>query len=316
MFNIFKRYRDLKRNGVLGINARNYDYILKYNDRRYFPLVDNKLKTKEVALNNGINTTKVIGVINYCHEIKNLLNIVRGYREFVIKPTQGSGGKGILVIKSFTDDNFITASNVSLTLKDVSEHCFNILSGLYSLGGQNDSIIIEEMIQFTDAFKNYSFQGVPDSRIIVYKGIPVMAMMRLSTSISNGKANLHQGAIGVGIDLKNGHASHAVMKDKPIEKHPDTGADLSSLVIPQWQDHLKIAYESCRITHLNYIGADIVLDKYRGALLLELNARPGLAIQIANKIGLRKRLELVDKYFDKAPELTPEQKYIFICENF
>lgn len=316
MINLFKIYKNLKKNGVLGINSRNYDYILKLNDRKYFPLVDDKLQTKTIALDNGINTTKVIGVIRFGYEVKNILNLVKNYKEFVIKPAQGSGGKGILVIKSFDNNNFTTASNSVITLKEVTEHCFNILSGLYSLGGKNDIIIIEEMIQFTDIFKEYSFQGVPDARIIVYKGMPVMAMMRLSTSTSNGKANLHQGAIGVGIDLKTGKATYAVMKDRPTEKHPDTGADLFNLVIPQWKDHLEIAYKSCEITHLNYVGADIVLDKFSGALLLELNARPGLAIQIANRIGLRSRLEIVDRNYDKISKMNNNDKFNFILENF
>jgi len=316
MINLFKVYRNLRRDGILGINARNYDYILKLNDRKYYPLVDNKLLTKKIAIENGINTTKVIGVIRFGYEIKNILNIVRNYREFVIKPAQGSAGKGIIVIKDFNDEKFITASNSIMTLQEISEHCFNILSGLYSLGGKNDIIIIEEMIQFTDAFKEYSFHGVPDARIIVYKGMPVMAMMRLSTSISNGKANLHQGAVGVGIDLKNGQATYAVMNGKQIEIHPDTGANLFGLSIPKWTEHLKIAYKSCQITHLNYVGADIVLDKIRGALLLELNARPGLAIQIANRTGLKARLDIVDQNSEKIAKMDDNDKFKFICEQF
>ena len=316
MINLIKIYKKLKNKGILGINDRNYSYILSQNNRKYFPLVDDKLQTKTLALNNGINTTKVIGVINFGYEIKNILNIVSGYKEFVIKPAQGSGGKGIIVIKNFDGQNFVTASNNVLTLKEISEHCFNILSGLYSLGGKNDFIIIEEMIKFTDVFKEYSYQGVPDARIIVYKGMPVLAMMRLSTSISNGKANLHQGAIGVGIDLKTGKALKAVMKNKPIAIHPDTGADLSKLTIPNWYEHLAIAYKVCSMTNLNYVGSDIVLDKYRGALLLELNARPGLAIQIANDIGLKHRLNVVDKYEKSIITMGDREKFEFICDNF
>ncbi len=316
MINLFKTYKELKKNGILGINARNHNYVLSQNNRKYFPLVDNKLETKKIALSNGINTTKVIGVINFSYEVKNLLNIVKDYKEFVIKPAQGSGGKGIVVIKSFNNNTFTTASNHVLTLKEINEHCFNILSGLYSLGGKNDVIIIEEMIQFTDIFKEYSYQGVPDARIIIYKGMPVLSMMRLSTSMSNGKANLHQGAVGVGIDLKNGKASYAVMKGKPISIHPDTKADLSKLIIPNWEEHLAIAYKACEITNLNYVGVDIVLDKTRGALLLEINARPGLAIQIANRIGLKHRLDTVDNNINLISKMSNEEKFNFICEHF
>lgn len=316
MINLFKRYRDLKNNGVLGINARNYEYVLGENDRKYFPLVDDKLQTKTIALENGINTTKVIAVIKYPYQIKYLPKIVKKYSEFVIKPAQGSGGKGIVVIKEHTNENFMTVSGVNIPRKELYDHCFNILGGLYSLGGKNDCIIIEEMIQFTDAFRDYSYHGVPDARIIAYRGMPIMAMMRLSTSTSNGKANLHQGAVGVGINLSNGKATHAVMKGKPIINHPDTNANLSNLQIPEWDKHLAIAYRCCEITSLNYVGADIVLDKNKGALLLELNARPGLAIQIANRVGLETRLDIVKKYEDDILKMDDAKKYQFICENF
>jgi hypothetical protein len=48
-------------------------------------------------------------------------------------------------------------------------------------------------------------------------------------------------------------------------------------------------------TGLGYIGADVVLDARRGPMVLELNARPGLAIQLANRAGLMPRLDTVDE---------------------
>ena len=117
-------------------------------------------------------------------------------------------------------------------------------------------------------------------------------------------------------DLKNGKASYAVMKGKPISIHPDTKADLSKLIIPNWEEHLAIAYKACEITNLNYVGVDIVLDKTRGALLLEINARPGLAIQIANRIGLKHRLDIVDNNIKLMSKMSNEEKFNFICEHF
>lgn len=316
MLKIFEIAKEMKKAGILGMNARNYKYTLKQNNRKYFPLVDNKLETKKIALENGISTTNAIGSISHSYEVKNLFSIIEGHKEFVIKPAQGSGGKGILVFKDFDGENFTTVSNKVLSKKEVMEHCYNILGGLYSLGGKNDIIIIEEMIQFSDFFKQYSYKGVPDVRIIIYKGVPVMAMLRLSTSKSNGKANLHQGAIGVGIDVKNGKATYAVMKNQPVYEHPDTKADLSKIEVPYWNDHLEIVYKICEITHLNYVGTDIVLDKNKGALLLEINARPGLAIQIANRVGLESRLKIVDEHEKELKNMTNEEKYKFICKYF
>lgn len=43
------------------------------------------------------------------------------------------------------------------------------------------------IIHFDNVFDGYSFEGVPDTRVIIFKGFPVMSMMRLSTAASDGK---------------------------------------------------------------------------------------------------------------------------------
>ena len=161
-------------------------------------------------------------------------------------------------------------------------------------------------------FKDYSFEGVPDIRIIVYRGYPVMAMMRCPTRESDGKANLHQGAVGVGLNLRDGTALSAVIHDRPVTEHPDTHHDFAHLKVPNWEAVLTMASSCYEMTGLGYLGADIVFDKNAGALLLELNARPGLAIQIANGRGLRDRLNAVDA--QKQPR-SPEARVRFSMEN-
>lgn len=295
----FKKFvwpRELKKAGVLNMNARNYRVIGALNKRRLYPLVDNKVKTKELAATVDIQTPKLIGVIQAQYEVKTLLSMVKGYKSFVIKPAHGSGGKGVLVIKKYTQNYFQTASNKVLKYTEVYQHISNILSGLYSLGGRYDDAVIEEMVSFSDIFKKYSFQGVPDVRVIVYKGYPAMAMMRLATKESGGRANLHQGAVGVGIDIQTGRAIAAVQHNKPIQYHPDTKADLMTLEVPDWRTHLLIAAKGYDMTGLGYLGADIVMDKNKGPLVLELNARPGLSIQIANQNGLAHVLDEIDGY--------------------
>lgn len=299
MFNLFKAFvlpQRLKQIGVLNMNARNFSVIGQYNSRRLYPLVDDKVKTKELASSVGIRTPKLIGIIRAQYEVKNILKIVKGWKGFVIKPAHGSGGKGVLVIKKYTKNYFRTASNHVLTFSDLYQHISNVLSGLYSLGGQYDEALIEEMVSFSDIFQDYSFQGIPDVRVIVYQGYPAMAMMRLATKESGGRANLHQGAVGVGIDIKTGRAIAAVQHNKPVSHHPDTGADLMTLKVPDWREHLEIAAKGFDMTGLGYLGADIVMDKNLGPMMLELNARPGLAIQIANQKGLVPILEEIDQY--------------------
>ena len=313
MFDFFHIAKKLKKLGVLGMNARNYGVISKMNKRRLYPLVDDKVQTKELAVKVGINTTAKIGLIEYQHEVKNFRSMLSGWKEFVIKPAHGSGGKGVLVIKNWSEDCFETASGKKLTYNQVYQHISNILSGLYSLGGQYDVALIEEMVHFSNIFEKFSYQGVPDVRIIVYKGYPVMAMTRLATKESGGRANLHQGAVGVGLDVRTGKTLSAVQHNQPIFKHPDTKAELKKLSVPLWREHLLIAAKAYEMTGLGYLGADIVLDENKGPMMLELNARPGLAIQIANSLGLKKAIKNAEKYYPK--NLSPEERVDFILNR-
>ena len=313
MFKWFTINEKLNNLGIMGMNARNFKVISKLNKRRLYPLVDDKVKTKELALKAGINTTQKIGIIEYQHEVKNFSNIVKSSPEFVIKPAHGSGGKGVLVIKKWEENRFITASEKVLSYMDVHQHISNILSGLYSLGGRYDVALIEEMVHFSDIFQKFSYQGVPDVRMIVYKGYPVMAMTRLATLESSGRANLHQGAVGVGLDVRTGQTLTAVQHNKPIFIHPDTKANLKELKVPFWREHLLIAAKAYEMTGLGYLGADIVLDKDNGPMMLELNARPGLAIQIANSLGLKKAIKNAEKNYPS--DLSAEERVDFILSQ-
>ena len=313
MFNWVKTVKALKENGVLGMNDRNYSVIAKYNDRSLYTLVDDKVKTKRLANDIHINTPKMIGIIEHQYEVKNLLKIVEGYSTFVIKPAHGSGGKGVLVIKEYNGEKFYSASGEELTFNDIYQHVSNTLSGLFSLGGRYDVALIEETVNFSDVFKNFSYHGIPDVRVIVYKGYPAMVMMRLATKESDGKANLHQGGVGVGLDVKTGQTLRAVLHNKPVTIHPDTGANLMDLKVPFWREHLLIGALAYDMTGLGYLGADIVLDKNRGPMMLEINARPGLAIQIANGRGLKTRLQEIDETYPTG--LTAEERVDFVLNN-
>ena len=313
MFEWLLNGKKLHDNGVLGMNDRNYSVIAQHNKRSLYTLVDDKVKTKKLANSININTPKMIGIIEHQYEVKNLLDMVRGYDTFVIKPAHGSGGKGVLVIKKHDGQNFYSASGNVLSFKDIYQHVSNTLSGLFSLGGQYDVALIEEAVNFSDVFKDFSYHGVPDVRVIVYKGYPAMVMMRLKTKESGGRANLHQGAVGVGLDVSTGVPLKAVMHNKPIAQHPDTKANLMDLRVPFWKEHLIIGALAYDMTGLGYLGADIVLDKNRGPMMLEVNARPGLAIQIANGRGLKTVLQKIDETYPSG--LSAEERVDFVLNR-
>ncbi|PMR70651.1 alpha-L-glutamate ligase-like protein [Halomonas heilongjiangensis] len=303
----------LRAKGIIGMNRRNIRYIGRYNDRRLYPLVDDKLKTKLLAQEYGITTPALIGTVTTQFGVKHLRGMLEGHHGFVIKPAKGSGGKGILVIEQSAGDVYIKPSGAQIRLEDIERHVSNILSGLYSLGGSPDVAVVEALINFDERLSEYTYEGVPDIRVIVFKGYPVMAMMRLSTADSDGKANLHQGAVGVGLDITSGTAIRGVQFDRTRHDHPDTGHELISLRIPDWRTLLLLAAGCYEMTGLGYLGTDMVLDRDRGPMLLELNARPGLAIQMANGEGLRPRLDLIERQPEGG---SPEQRVAFAQQHF
>ena len=284
----------LRESGILGMNQRNADYIMRYNPRRLYPLVDDKLKTKRLAIEHQIAVPKLYGVVETQHNAQSMEKLLEGLDEFVIKPAHGSGGNGILVVDGRIGKNYHKPSGELLTEAHIKHHTSNILSGMYSLGGIPDKAIIEYRVQFDPIFEHITFQGVPDLRVIVFQGVPVTAMMRLPTRESDGKANLHQGAVRIGIDLTTGVSHGGVYHDRLITHHPDTGYLTQELQIPHWQDILRLSIRCAATVGLGYLGVDIVMDRDLGPLMLELNARPGLNVQLANQAGLLNKLTYLE----------------------
>jgi len=291
---VIRRIRMLRKAGLLGLNCRNGHYILQYNDRRFYPLVDDKILCKKRLQEQGLPVPKLIGVMLQMHQISEIAEILGDYTEFVIKPAHGSGGDGILVVTGRQGGYFIDNDGKMVEQETLAHHLTNVIGGLYSLGGQTDAAMIETLVHFDPTFSRLTYHGVPDIRVIVYKGYPVMAMSRLPTRLSHGKANLHQGAIGVGIDLGSGVTVGGVSGNKAVFEHSDTGAPIAGFRIPGWDKILNMSACCYEAVELGYLGVDIVLDRDLGPLILELNARPGLNIQLANRRGLRHRLSAVD----------------------
>jgi alpha-L-glutamate ligase-like protein len=286
----------LREMGIIGMNQRNADFIMPYNQRRFYPLVDNKIITKQRAINSHIPVPALYGHIELEHQTAHLASLLQPHNEFVIKPANGSGGNGIMVIAGKTASGHFRKSNDSLVhLDEIKHHISNILSGMYSLGGDTDSAIIEYRVKFDPCFEDVCYKGVPDIRLIVFRGIPLFGMIRLPTRQSDGRANLHQGAVGAGIDFSTGVTNYGVMHSKPISIHPDSGCPISGIQIPQWDKILEMAATCYDLAPLGYLGVDLVLDRELGPMMLELNARPGLAIQIANNQGLEPILKYAQR---------------------
>lgn len=297
-------------NSVLGLNERNLDYVKKYNSKDAIKLADNKILTKKILNENGITTPKLISTIRDVEKLDNF-KFVKLPGSMVVKPRRGFGGEGIIVFFSKDKNgNWLKADKTRYSAVDLRNHIGAILEGSYSLGGNKDTAFFEERVSVHPYFKKYSYKSVPDIRIVVFNKVPIMAMLRLGTSQSDGKANLHSGAVGVGIDIARGITTYGIQYDRLIDYHPDFDTPLRGLKIPYWQKILNLAVSVQKIINLGYIGIDIVIDRISGPLIMEVNARPGLGIQIANNDGLKLRLNRV-----KGLKIKKEKRGIQVGKN-
>lgn len=293
MAGFFANPSDLRAAGILGINRRNLAYILDSNERRLYPRVDNKLITKQICKKNGIPAPETYGVVRSHGDVKRFDEIVRERKDFVIKPARGAAGRGVLVIGEHVGDLFVTPSGRRVPHPEMRYHLSAVVSGLYSLGGRTDEAIVEQRVVTHPVLQSVAVGGTPDVRVILYRSVPVMAMVRLPTEASNGRANLHQGAIAAAVDMSTGRTYGGVSKGRMVATHPDTGVSIVDLQLPEWGRLLDGSMRLADALGLGYLGVDYVIDADAGPLVLEANARPGLAIQVAHRRGLRPALERV-----------------------
>jgi alpha-L-glutamate ligase-like protein len=294
MFWLLSAYRRLKQRGVLGMNERNATCILDHNPRERFPVVDDKLRMHVLCKRIGVPTPEIYAEIGYHSMIRRLPELLGGRDEFVVKPNRGSAGRGVWVLAGRSGENHVRHNGQVLGVDELRQHLSDILSGMYSLGGYPDKAIIQQRVRLHPAFEPIAYKGVPDVRVVIYRNEPAMAMLRLPTKASAGRANLHQGGIGAGIELRSGITHHAVQHNHFVLGHPDTGVPVIGMRVPRWREVLDMSRRVAEAVGLGYIGVDIVIDAEAGPMLLEANARPGLAIQIANARGLSPRLAEID----------------------
>lgn len=280
---------------ILGKNARSQLFSYPYNSQLGRKVATSKLLGKQVMKEAGIPVPKTLAQFTKPEKIMKF-DWNKLPDSFALKPNKGLGGEGIVVAKKRTPsgDGWITASREKITPADLKLHALDILEGAYSLKNVPDTAFVEEYIGRHNAFKKIAFRGFPDIRVIVFNKVPVMAMMRIPTKESGGRANLHQGAIGVGIDIATGITTHAFWHNKYIQTKPDSAKKLNGIKIPQWTKLLTIAASCGDAVGLDFYGADMVLHPDEGPVVLELNYQPGLSIQYANKAGLRRRMERVE----------------------
>ena len=276
---------------VLTINNRNLGFIYPHNHRRDFPIANNKLLCKKALSAVGIAVPYTHFIYSYFYDLKNLHHDLSTLTDFVIKPANGSGGNGIIVIVKRTNGGWLSAGGSFYGVEEIKKHVSDIIFGVFSHDMQ-DTAVIEQRIVQHERMNQICDLGLADVRIILFKHQPAMAMSRIPTSESDGKANLHQGAIGLGINIESGKTQHAIKAGVAITQHPDTQQALLDISIPYWQEAMAMAVKTAKSVPLKYLGVDIAISD-KGPVMIEINARPGIEIQNANNTPMRNLLDQI-----------------------
>ena len=284
----------MKTSSILGLNARTQLFAYKYNTKRGKNIADSKIQTARVLQKAGVPHPEIFKKFKDPQDVfKFDWNSLPD--KFALKPSRGMGGEGIIVVKKrLKDGGWLTTQKERIKIDDLKLHVLDTLEGAYSMGNVPDVAFVQEYVGRAEAFRRWAYRGTPDIRIIVFNKVPVMAMLRLPTKESGGRANLHQGAIGVGVDIATGITTKAIWHGTQIVFKPGTERKLGGIKIPNWTTVLETAVATQIASGLGYAGVDIVLHPEKGPMVLELNAQPGLQIQLANMEGLKRRLDRID----------------------
>jgi alpha-L-glutamate ligase-like protein/uncharacterized protein (TIGR02421 family) len=278
--------------GILGLNARNLLYIKPFNPRKAVAFADDKLKTKAYLAARGVPVAKIYARIENRDQLRSF-DFKSLPDECVLKPNYGFGGEGIIILKGRNKKGeFLDQGKTAISEEKMREHIEDILDGKFSVNGREDTAFFEKILVTDRCFAPFHPAGLPDIRIVVFNLVPVMAMLRVPTVESGGKANVHQGGIGIGIDLSKGVTTYATQYNRVIHSLPHGGSP-AGIVIPNWEEILLVAARIQYITNIGYLAVDLTIDADMGPALLEVNARAGLMVQVANLAPLRARLERV-----------------------
>lgn len=277
---------------ILGLNLRNA-IIARNNSRPTIRLVNDKYATKVALAEHHVPVPGTISLIRSRYELGEFdWNCLP--ESWALKPNRGRRGEGIMLADAWDGNGWRTASGSPLRRDAIRFQVERILDGEHSLEGlERDVAMFEPLIRPNHLLGAIVPEGLPDVRVICFGQEPLMAMTRLPTTASGGKANLHQGAIGAAIDMETGAVFRAMLGEDEVTHHPDTGFRLLGLQIPHWGEIVAAATRCGPALGLGYCGADIVLDRERGPLVIECNAYPGLQIQAINATGLKARLDAV-----------------------
>lgn len=262
------------------------EYVtIKHQDKFYEIVSPAKYKTFFTIKPNFLNNFK--DYINRSFfaggTIEELKAFLDKNEEFMVKPYDGLGGKG--VYKEYRKN-----------IKNVNDF-YNYLN--------ENHLFIEEYVKQNKEVNRLCKESVNTIRIMTFsyngKSEIVYAAMRIGNGINNVD-NFHQGGMGCKIDLEKGVLiGDAIDKDlNHYEVHPKSKVKFDGFVLPNWEKAKKLVLDASLVNNnIHMVGWDVALTD-EGATLIEGNRRPGFdLIQVLSKRGrkdiMRHCLDIINK---------------------
>ena len=262
------------------------EYVtIKHQDKFYEIVSPAKYKTFFTIKPNFLNNFK--DYINRSFfaggTIEELKAFLDKNEEFMVKPYDGLGGKG--VYKEYRKN-----------IKNVNDF-YNYLN--------ENHLFIEEYVKQNKEVNRLCEESVNTIRIMTFsyngKSEIVYAAMRIGNGINNVD-NFHQGGMGCKIDLEKGILiGDAIDKDlNHYEVHPKSKVKFDGFVLPNWEKAKKLVLDASLVNNnIHMVGWDVALTD-EGATLIEGNRRPGFdLIQVLSKRGrkdiMRHCLDIINK---------------------
>ena len=264
---------------ALGINARNLLGIAPRNDRTAIRLARDKVRTKAILSEAGVPVPRTRAVLSTMWDLDGLAHHL--LEPVAMKPVAGAAGGGVVLLEP-NGAGWRTPGGRTLDLTEVEAHAAHILHGGFGMG-DDDRVLIEDLLVPHPEVAALHGGGIADVRLIFVDGVFALAMLRMPTAVSDGKANLHQGAVAAAI-LEDGRLGPVFDGREHRDDHPD-GPKVRGEVLPFWSEVQDIGRAADAAMPLGWSGVDVVVTAH-GPVVLEVNARPGLAIQNVTRQSL------------------------------
>ena len=211
--------------------------------------------------------------------------------EFVVKPTDMSGGRGVYKTDVKGLDDAQKREFFEKLLASGEENKAKYLRG------NESSVVLEELIDQADEMAVFNPASVNGVRLVTVTVDGTVHPYQAWLKIGRGGHFLTSavfGTLDAGIDIKTGVVDSVGVNEtgEAYDVHPDSNVPIVGFQVPRWAELLELAEECAKkIPQFRYVGWDFVLTKNQGWCIMEANYSGDFMWQLYRNKGMREDFE-------------------------